>query len=127
MDGSEWVPYQSAMSPTPSTPEYVSETSALSAAGASLLRAWTGGGDHFGYSVNVPAGSSKIEPGVVPAHPIVLKWDTFSDATRDAGMSALYAGISFHQSDLAGRELGREVAAKVSSKAQSYIEGGAKR
>lgn len=121
MDGVEWRPYESATSPTPASPEYVSETSALSAAAASILAAWTKS-DTFGYSVAIPAGSSKIEPGL-PTKPIVLNWQTLTTAADDAGMAQRYAGIQFSSGDLAGRELGRLVGAKAWTKARTYFDG----
>lgn len=121
MDGADWKPYEPATSPTPASPEYVSETSALSAAAAAILAAWTGN-DSFAYSVTIPAASSKIEPGL-PSKRIVFNWQTFTDAASDAGMAQRYAGIQFSSGDLAGRELGRQVGAKVWTKAQQYFAG----
>lgn len=105
MDGSQWIPYQLATFPTPPFPEYVSGHSAYSAAAARILEFWTGN-DRFGYSVLLPAGSSKIEPGLTPAHPVTLSWATFADAADEAGMSRRYGGIHFRDADLAGRKLG---------------------
>jgi hypothetical protein len=76
--------------------------------------------------VTLPRGSSKIEPGVTPAQPVTLKWDTFTDAADEAGMSRRYGGIHFARADLAGRKLGRLVADKVWPKAQGYFDGSAK-
>jgi hypothetical protein len=122
MDGADWIPYQEASLPTPSAPEYVSEESTDAAAAASILAAWTGS-DHFGDSVTLPIGSSTIEPGVAPAHPVALKWETFSAAADEAGMSGRYGGIHFRRADLSGRHLGQVVAAKAWLKAQTYFEG----
>jgi len=97
MDGSQWVPYQLATFPTPPFPEYVS-----------------------GHST---AGSSQIEPGITPSRPVVLKWDTFTEAADEAGMSRRYGGIHFASADLAGRKLGRLVADRTWAKAQSYFDG----
>jgi PAP2 superfamily len=105
MDGSQWIPYQTATFPTPPFPDFVSGHSTYSAAAASILAARTGS-DRFGYSVTIPAGSSRIEPGVTPAHQVVLQWDTFSDAANQAGTSRRYGGIHFRRADLAGRMLG---------------------
>jgi hypothetical protein len=120
MDGSEWHPYQPA--PTPPSPEYVSGISAESAAAAEILLLWTGS-DQFGYSVTLPEGSSRIEPGTTPAEPVTLRWRTFTEAADEAGMAGRYAGIHFAAGDLAGRKLGRLVAAKVWAKAQAYFDG----
>jgi Domain of unknown function (DUF6851)/VCPO second helical-bundle domain len=122
MDGSRWIPYQPATSPTPPFPEYVSGHSTYSAAAARILAVWTGS-DHFDESVTLPTGSSKIEPGVVPAHPVVLNWRTFTEAADEAGMSRRYGGIHFRGADLAGRLLGRLVAIEAWSKARSYFDG----
>jgi hypothetical protein len=125
MDGSQWIPYQPASFPTPPFPDYVSGHSTYSAAAASILTSWTGS-DHFDYSARFAAGSSKIEPGVTPAHEVVLRWQTFTEAANEAGMSRRYGGIHFRRADLAGRELGRMVAAKAWARAQSYFDGTAK-
>jgi hypothetical protein len=124
MEGSQWVPYQPATFPTPPFPDFVSGESAFSAA-ASILAAWTGS-DRFGDSVTIPAGSSKIEPGRTPTHPVILRWETFSDAASEAGISRRYAGTQFRSADLAGRLLGRVVAAKAWSQATTYFDGIAK-
>jgi hypothetical protein len=125
MDGSQWIPYQQATLPTPASPDYVSELSAGSSAAAFILSSWTGS-DHFGDSVTFAPDSSKIEPGITPARPVVLKWETFTDAADEAGISGLYGGVSFRRADLAGRQLGRLVASTVWTKVQSYLDGTAK-
>ena len=65
--------------------------------------------------------SGFVEPGITPDHPVVLSWPTFTEAADQAGMSRRYGGIHFRRADLVGRQLGRLVAAKVWSKAQSYF------
>ena len=107
IDGAAWLPYQPPTFPTPPFPEYSSGHSAFSAAGAEILRLFTGS-DRFGGSATLPAGSSIVEPGRVPAQDITLAWATFSDAADEAGMSRRYGGIHFEQGDLDGRELGRK-------------------
>jgi len=125
MDGAQWIPYQQATFPTPPFPEYVSGHSANSAAAARILELWTRS-DRFGDSVTVPAGSSKIDPGSTPAHPLTLRWETFTAAANEAGMSRRYGGIHFRAADLSGRQLGRRVAAKVWTETQSYFDGSPK-
>ncbi len=108
MDGAEWRPYQPASFPTPPFAEYVSGHSAFSAAGAEILRSWTGA-DSFGGSVSFLPGSSIIEPGTVPSEPLTLNWQTFTAAADEAGVSRVYGGIHFNDGDLNGRRLGRLV------------------
>jgi hypothetical protein len=122
MDGSQWLPYQLATFPTPPFPDYVSGHSTYSAAAARILILWTGS-EHFGESVTLPPGSSKIEPGITPVKPLTLQWETFTDAGNEAGMSRRYGGIHFARADLAGRKLGRLVADRVWAKAQIYFDG----
>jgi hypothetical protein len=118
IDGSQWRPYL----PTPSFPEYTSGHSTFSAAGAEALRLFTGR-DDLRASVVVPAGSSRIEPGTVPARDVVLRWATFSDAADQAGFSRRLGGIHFLSGDLTGRLSGRRVATRVMAKAQMYFAG----
>jgi hypothetical protein len=122
MDGANWIPYQPSTFPTPPFPEYISGHSTFSAAGAEILRRWTGS-DHFGNSVTFAPGSSSVEPGVVPKTRITLTWDTFTDAANQAGLSRRYGGIHFKAADLVGRAVGRLVGAETWSKAQTYFNG----
>ena len=120
MDGSQWIPYQQGTLPTPPSPDYVSELSAGSAAAAFILSSWTGS-NRFGDSITFAPRSSKIEPDITPAKPVVVKWETITDAADEAGMSGLYGGVHFRRADLAGRQLGRLVAGTVWAKAQSLF------
>jgi hypothetical protein len=122
MDGAAWLPYQALTFPTPPFPEYSSGHSTFSAAGAQILRLFTGS-DRFGGSVTFPAGSSKFEAGAVPASDLTLRWATFSDAANQAGLSRRYGGIHFEQGDMDGRAAGRQVAQLAWARAQRYISG----
>ena len=122
MDGANWMPYQEASSPTPPFPEFVSGHSAYSAAAAEILKRWTGS-DRYGGSVTFSPGQSKIEPGITPHESTTLKWETFTNAADEAGLSREYGGIHFMAGDEAGRLLGRAVAQKVWSRANVYFQG----
>ena len=60
-------------------------------------------------------------PGVTPARPVSLRWETFDEAAVQAGLAGRYAGIQFARSDLAGRQLGHLVADRFWSKAKTYF------
>jgi len=122
MAGSRWTPYQSATFPTPPFPEYVSDLSTYSSTATHILELWTES-DRFGYSVTLPAGSFKIEPGLTPTRNILLSWRTFSEAADEAGMSQFYGGIQFRRADLMGRLMGRPVGEAAWMRAQSYFNG----
>jgi hypothetical protein len=122
IDGAAWFPYQPTSFPTPPFPEYSSGHSNFSAAGAEILRLFTGS-DRFGGTVTLRAGSSRVEPGAVPSRDLTLSWATFSDAADQAGMSRRYGGIHFEQGDLDARATGRMAARIGWKKAQEYWEG----
>lgn len=120
--GENWRPYQAATVVTPPFQEYVSGHSAFSAAAAEVLKRYTGS-DAFGESVTIAAGTSRVEPGLVPAQDITLSWPTFSAAADEAGISRRYGGIHFVQGDLESRALGRKIGAQAFGKAADYIGG----
>jgi hypothetical protein len=120
--GAQWFPYQPATFPTPPFPEYSSGHSNFSAAGAEILKLFTGS-DRFGDSVTLLAGSSRVEPGLTPAGDVTLSWATFSAAANQAGISRRYGGIHFKQGDLDARRTGRIAARRAWEKAQSYFDG----
>jgi hypothetical protein len=120
--GEDWFPYQATTFPTPPFPEYSSGHSTFSAAGAEILRLFTGS-ERFGASVTFAAGSSKFETGAVPARDVTLRWATFKEAADQAGMSRRYGGIHFEQGDLDARRAGRLTAQQAWAKAMSYFNG----
>jgi hypothetical protein len=120
--GQDWLPYQRANFVTPSFPEYISGHSTFSAAAATVLKAATGS-DTFGMSVTIPAGSSTVEPGAVPASPVTLSWKSFSAAADQAGISREYGGIHFNDGDYEARQAGEGVGLQAWSKAKTYFNG----
>jgi hypothetical protein len=122
MDGSRWISYQPSTFPTPPFPECSSGHSTFSAAGAEILKLFTRS-DAFGESVTFLAGTSKIESGHTPAHPLTLTWNTFTDAANQAGISRRYGGIHFEIGDLTGRVTGRLVADQAWAKAVKLWKG----
>jgi len=122
--GTETIPGEQFQSyiPTPPFAEYVSGHSTFSAASAEILRRFTSS-DRLGASVTIAAGSSGIEPGLVPAADVVLEWRTFSDAADQAGLSRRYGGIHFESGDFEARALGRRVGRTVWEKARALFLG----
>jgi PAP2 superfamily len=121
IDGATWMPYQPSSVITPAFPEFLSGHSTFSAAGAEILKQFTGS-DAFGASYTVTPGSSVVEP-CTPATAVTLSWDTFSAAADQAGISRQYGGIHFGDADVAGRALGRQVGTQAWNRAQAYISG----
>ena len=139
MSGENWRPYQDPTFVTPAFPEYVAGHSAFSAAGAEVLRQFTGTDQFADATTEVPwdrdtvvgpdllgsyvavEGSGQFED--VPSDVVTLTWPTFTDAADEAGLSRLYGGIHIQDGDLRGRELGRLVARDAFFKAQQLWLG----
>jgi hypothetical protein len=120
--GQNWQPYQALNVVTPPFPEYVSGHSTFTAAGRTILALFYGT-DAFNAKVTIPAGSSIIEPGITPRKPVVLTWNTLTDAADQAGMSRRYGGIHFQTGDMDGRALGKVVGYDDWNRAQTFING----
>ncbi|MEQ1743162.1 MAG: DUF6851 domain-containing protein [Candidatus Nitrotoga sp.] len=120
IDGANWKPYQAADVVTPPFSEYISGHSVFSAAAAESLKLFTKS-DSFGGSVTIPAGSSRVEPGLVPAKDTVLYWATFSDAADEAGISRRFGGIHFIDGDLESRKVGRVIGQLAWKKSQKLF------
>ena len=116
-----WRPYQPTSVVTPPFPEYISGHSIFSAAGATVLRLFTGS-DVFGHSVTIPKGTSQVEPGLTPTNDVTLTWANFSDAANEAGISRRYGGIHFIEGDLVSREIGDVVGFNAYKKALKYFK-----
>jgi hypothetical protein len=116
--GEEWRPYIA----TPPFAEHASGHSTFSAAAAMVLARFTGS-DRFGACVIIPAGSSRVEPGVSPAADVVLTWPTFTAAADQAGRSRRYGGIHFKDGDLVGRAVGAMVGARAWKAASELFAG----
>ncbi len=121
MDGKDWQPYQAATVVTPPFPEYYSGHSIFSAAGAQVLKLFTGS-DTFGGGVTIAKFSSRVDPvWFLPA--MLLSWQTFSDAADEAGISRRYGGIHFIQGDLDARFRGRLIADQAWTKSLLLFNG----
>ena len=122
VQGENWKPFQPDSFLTPPFAEYTSGHSCFSASAAQILRTFTGN-DRFGASATVLAGSSKVQPGTVPAANVVLSWATYTQAANEAGASRRLGGIHFPQGDIAGRVLGTQVGTVAWIKSLRYMRG----
>ena len=121
IDGAAWKPFQPDSFPTPPFPEYTSGHSIFSAAGAEVLKRFTGS-DTFGNSVTIKAHTLKAEP-TSPAADVTLSWATFSIAADEAAISRRYGGIHFLDGDTRSRTMGRMCGSQAYEKAKSFWEG----
>lgn len=124
IDGSAWIPYQEPGVVTPPFAEYTSGHSAFSGASSQVFTRFAGT-DVFkaALSVTIGAGSSTIEPKLVPSANTTLSFKSFTDAANSAGLSRRYGGIHFEQGDLNGRTLGSQIGDAAWAKALTYFNG----
>ncbi|MFZ1805517.1 MAG: vanadium-dependent haloperoxidase [Nitrospira sp.] len=122
INGTDWKPYQASTVVTPPFAEYVSGHSIFSGSAARVLKLFTGS-DRFGHSVTIPAGQSAVEPGLVPASDLTLRWRTFSDAADEAGISRRFGGIHFVDGDIQARKMGKKIGKQAWRKALTYFHG----
>lgn len=126
--GQEWQPYQNVTFVTPPFPEYVSGHSTFSMAAAKTIASFVGSDTYYdgtslsNYDLDAVAGTDLLgryetdelafeEFGGGP--PVVLQWNTLTEAAEEAGISRLYGGIHIQDGNLNGLEVGKKVAANA--------------
>ena len=123
--GQEWQPYQDTTFVTPPFPEFTSGHSAFSMAAAKTISAFVGsdafydGSTLSNYDLDSVEGTDLMGQYVTTelafetftGDPVVLQWETLTEAAEEAGISRIYGGIHIQDGDLRGREIGEDVAA----------------
>ena len=107
MDGNQWRPYSPDTFLCPPFPSYTSGHSTISGGCAEALKLWTGS-DEFGSEVELVAGAM-TEPDNLGVT-VTLKFPTFSKTAEMAGISRVLGGYHIQADNIAGLELGRDVA-----------------
>lgn len=107
MDGAEWRPYSPSAFLCPPFPSYVSGHSCVSGACGEALKLYKGS-DTFGSSIEIQAGYL-TEPNHL-GKKVVLHFPTFTEAAEMAGQSRVLGGYHIQADNVAGLELGRDVA-----------------
>jgi len=104
--------------------EYPSGSSCMCATFAEVNRQWFGGDSFFNYSFNVTAGSSAIEPGVVPAVNRTLgPFATFTQYAETCGFSRLKGGVHFPQSINDALDACGDIGANAATLWRKYLAG----
>lgn len=110
MDGIKWRPYSPETFLCPPFPSYVSGHSTISGGCAEALKLWTGS-DTFGSTAQVVAGAL-TEPDHL-GDTITLVFPTFTETAEMAGISRVLGGYHIQADNVAGLQLGRDVARYV--------------
>lgn len=110
ISGKQWRPYSPDTFLCPPFPSYTSGHSTISAGCGEALKLWTGS-DDFGSSAQLVAGAL-TEPDNL-GDTITLEFPTFSETANMAGISRVWGGYHIQADNLAGLELGRNVAKEV--------------
>ena len=118
MDGKDWRPYSPEIFLCPPFPSYVSGHSTISGGCAEALKLWTGS-DEFGSEALLVAGAM-TEPNNL-GDTITLKFPTFTETSEMAGMSRVLGGYHIQADNVAGLELGRNVAKEVWGFYQKHV------
>lgn len=120
MDGTQWRPYSPETFLCPPFPSYVSGHSCISGACGEALKIWTGS-DEFGVEVQLVAGAL-TEPDNV-GDTVTLVFPTFTETAEMAGISRVLGGYHIQADNVAGLELGRNVAKEAWKFYLKHING----
>jgi len=118
MKGQEWRPYSPETFLCPPFPSYVSGHSCVSGACAEALRLFTGS-DEFGDEVQLVPGAL-TEPDNL-GDTVTIYFPTFTETTNMAGISRVLGGYHIQADNVAGLELGRDVAHRVWKMYQKHV------
>ncbi|UZH54506.1 vanadium-dependent haloperoxidase [Salinimicrobium tongyeongense] len=118
MDGTEWRPYSPDTFLCPPFPGYVSGHSTISGGCAEALKLWTGS-DEFGSEARLVAGAM-TEPDNL-GDTVILRFPTFTETAEMAGISRVMGGYHIQSDNIAGLELGRNVAREAWSFYKKHI------
>ena len=110
MEGKQWRPYSPETFLCPPFPSYVSGHSTISGGCGEALKIWTGN-DEFG-SESVLVAGMMTEPDNL-GDTVTLKFPTFTETAEMAGISRVLGGYHIQADNVAGLELGRNVAREV--------------
>ncbi|NOQ74397.1 MAG: phosphatase PAP2 family protein [Crocinitomix sp.] len=120
IDGKDWRPYSPAIFLCPPFPSYVSGHSTISGGCAEALRLFTGS-EEFGAEATILAGELTETDPEFYGDSIVLKFPTFTEAAEMAGQSRVMGGYHIQADNVAGLQLGRDVAHKAWEVYQKHL------
>lgn len=115
--GNQWQSYLT----TPDHPEYPSVSTSLCGAYTQAARLLLGG-DEINSEILIKAGSSVVEPGITPAEDIVLSWPTWTELSKDCGMSRHWGGVHFLSAISSVSEFATQIGTQAYEFMQSHLQ-----
>ena len=114
----EWAGYL----PVGDHPDYPSATTTLCAAQAQAARRLLGD-DRLEWTCRIRAGSALTEPGLVPAHDLELRWETWTDFEKDCADSRVWAGVHFPTTVERTLEWGAQFGDRAEQFVRRHVDG----
>lgn len=112
MKGAAWRPYSPDIFLCPPFPSYVSGHSTISGACGEALRLFKND-DYFGEEVVlIPGSLTETDPNNF-GEPVTIKFPTFTETANMAGISRVMGGYHIQADNVAGLQLGRDVASET--------------
>ncbi|WP_327309903.1 hypothetical protein OG730_42835 (plasmid) [Streptomyces sp. NBC_01298] len=118
---SEWRSYL----PVSDHPEYPSGSTTICAAGSQTARRFFGS-DALDWTINFPAGSTLIEPGIAPAKDLKIHFNTFTDLDKACARSRVDAGVHFGKTVERSLEFGKQFGDMAHEFVKRQVEGNVK-
>jgi hypothetical protein len=109
--------------PVADHPEYPSASACLCATVAQAMRCYLGS-DELGWKFPIPAGTSRIEPGLPPSN-FTLEYPTWSTHEKECGQSRVWAGVHFQSAVDASLKVCGKLGQQVCDWFLPYLNGDA--
>lgn len=103
-------------------PEYPSASTCFCIAHAQSARHYLGS-DQLNWNIPLPAGSSRVEPGVTPKKDLTLEIATWTFLEENCGQSRVWGGVHFQAAVDESRRICHVFGDKAYSYLQSLVEG----
>ncbi|MFD0319234.1 DUF6851 domain-containing protein [Streptomyces flavalbus] len=114
----EWRSYL----PVGDHPEYPSGSTTLCSATSQAARRFFGS-DELDWTINYPAGSTLIEPGMTPGRDLSIHFATWTDFTRTCGRSRVWGGVHFSKTVERSIALGEQFGDLAHAFVQRQVKG----
>ncbi|WP_328349296.1 hypothetical protein OG828_48015 [Streptomyces sp. NBC_00457] len=117
----EWAGYL----PTSDHPEYPSGSTSLCAAAAQTARRYFGS-DDLDWTIDFPAGTSRVEPTITPAKNVTVHFATFTQFNKACARSRVDGGVHFRETTERSLAFGEQFGDLAHEFIQRHVNGNTK-